>query len=103
MREIIEQGSISGAVLTTPGTFVRKAADRLHFRHCVDEILKDVIIDLNDEVKGYGDDFDYRDKLRDSDWAKKIARTIVKDHLKQISRGRVRGLAEEWEARLKKP
>jgi hypothetical protein len=25
-----------------------------------------VVIDLNAEVEGYGDDFDYRDKLRDS-------------------------------------
>ena len=64
--------------------------------------MKDVVVDLNDEVKEYGDDFDYRDKLRDSDWVKSISRAIVKDHLKQINRGRAKGLKEEWEDRSKK-
>jgi len=102
MREIIEQSPGGSTALSTPTVFVSKSQDRNHFRHCVENILMDVVVDLNDEVKEYGDDFDYRDKLRDSDWVKKLARTIVKDHVKQINRGRIKSLQEEWEARPKK-
>ena len=102
MREIIEQSAIGSTVLSNPMPFVRKSLDRSHFRKCIREILMDVVVDLNDEVKGYGDDFDYRDKLRDSDWVKNITRTIVKDHIKQINRGRVNSLQDEWDARPQK-
>jgi len=102
VREIIEQTSNGSSALSNPQVFVRKLADRNHFRKCIDNILKDVVVDLNDEVKEYGDDFDYRDKLRDSEWVKKLTRTIVKDHIKQINRGRIKSLGDEWKDRPKK-
>jgi AIPR protein len=89
MREILEQSELWQQMTDNPAGFVRKAADRKRFRQCVGTILQDVIVDLNDEVKEYGDDFDYRGRLRDAEWVKGITRTIVKDHLKQVNRGRI--------------
>jgi hypothetical protein len=102
MRELIEQGDLGTEILAGPASFVRKAPERQHFKTCVLDVLNDVVIDLNDEIKEYGDDFDYRDKLRDSDWVRTITRTIVKDHLKQINRGRAKGFKEQWDSRPKK-
>jgi hypothetical protein len=48
------------------------------------------------EVDDYGDAFDYRDKLRDSNVAKELSRKIVADHLKQVSRKRIKSFSEEW-------
>jgi hypothetical protein len=102
MREIIEQGDLGTEILASPASFVRKTPDREHFKTCISDILNDIVVDLNDEIKEYGDDFDYRDKLRDSEWVRNITRTIVKDHLKQINRGRAKGLKEQWELHPKK-
>jgi hypothetical protein len=55
-----------------------------------------VIIDVNAEVEEYGDDFDYRGRLRDENWVKELSKQVVKDHLKQAHRKRVKSFSGEW-------
>lgn len=98
-REILESSETGKQALTDPKAFVRNANDRKHFKACIEVILNDIIIDLNQEVKEFGDDFDYRGRLRDSDWVRKLAKTLVTDHLKQVSRSRVPSFRQEWENR----
>lgn len=100
-REIIETDPLGQKVLTEPQLFVRNKNDRNHFRQCVDRIIKDVIIDLNLEVKNLGDNFDYRDKLRDSGTVKGWASTILKDRLKMINRGSIPSFKADWENKTK--
>lgn len=99
VREILEKDDLAGKILSAPKVFVRNVKDREWFRTCVGEIVEDLAIDLNGEVKEYGKDFDYRDKLRDSDWVKKLSGTVVGDHLKLVSRGRIKSFKESWEAK----
>ncbi|HTU46300.1 MAG TPA: AIPR family protein [Bryobacteraceae bacterium] len=99
IREILESSETGKQALDDPKVFVRSSVDRKHFKACIEAILKDIIIDLNQEVKEFGDDFDYRGRLRDAEWVRKMAKTLVTDHLKQVSRKRVPSFKQEWEDR----
>ena len=98
IRLILETDKLAEQIFTNPKIFVRASADRERFRRCIGTFVDDLIIDVNAEVDGYAEDFDYRDKLRDADWIKKLAATIVADHLKQVSRGRIKSFQAEWES-----
>lgn len=97
VRLILENDVLAKDLLTAPEKFVRNPTNRQHFARCIQTFVEDVIIDVNAEVDSFGEDFDYRDKLRDSDWVKKLANTIVADHLKQVNRGRIKSFQAEWE------
>jgi hypothetical protein len=56
-----------------------------------------MVIDLNAEIDEYGDDFDYRDKLRDATWAKELSKKIVGDYQKLVNRGRIQSFKQTWE------
>src|SRR5205085_535840 len=70
VRNILENDALYTEITTHPEKFVRDKANRDRFKRCIHTILKDVIIDVNAEVEEYGDNFDYRDKLRNSQWVK---------------------------------
>lgn len=97
IRNILESDLLYQKIITQPETFVRNENDRNRFRACIRQIVGDVIVDLNAEVDEYGEDFDYRDKLRDSDWIKKLSKTVVADYSKLIQRGRIQSFSDEWE------
>jgi hypothetical protein len=61
--------------------------------------LKDVIIDLNAELDGLGDDFDYRGKLRDEAWIKKTATGLVAEYTKLVSRGRIESFSTDYSSK----
>ncbi len=97
VRQILETDVLANEIFTKPERFVRYPADRAKVRRCIGTFVDDLIIDVNAEVDGYGEDFDYRDKLRDADWVKKLATTIVADHQKQVNRGRINSFKKEWD------
>lgn len=99
VHEILECDQILDDISRNPSTFVREETDRAHFRHCIDQAVDDIVGDLNDEMKAYEEDFDYRDKLRDSDWVSAMSRRIVGDHRKLVSRGKLNSFKMDWEAR----
>lgn len=99
MRSIIENDALKRDLLTNPSMFVKKLDDRNHFRGCIKQIINDVIIDINAELSELGEDFDYRGKLRDAEWVKKLTRSVVNDYLKLVNRGRIRSFETEWKQR----
>jgi len=98
VHEILENDELSAEILGSPEKFVRDKKSRDHCRKCISALVGDVIIDLNEEVGEAGEDFDYRDKLRDSDWVKEISKELVAGYLKQVKRGRIQSFKEEWES-----
>jgi hypothetical protein len=96
VRNILESDALFNDITTNPKMFVRNEAERERFRECIRVIIKDVIIDVNAEVEEYGDDFDYRDKLRDEKWVKALSKAVVTDHLKQVHRDRIKSFSGEW-------
>jgi len=98
VRDVLENDQMAAHITDNPKKFVRAKGDREHFKKCIARIVGDLIVDLNDEVKELGDDFDYRDKLRDADWVKKLSTTIVADHRKLVGRGRIPSFKDDWES-----
>jgi len=97
VRNILEADKMFYEITTNPQTFVRDPNDRERFLSCIRGIVGDVVEDLNSEVEEYGEDFDYRDKMRDEKWVKDLTKTIVTDHAKLIRRGKIQTFSEEWE------
>jgi hypothetical protein len=102
VRDILKKDELWSEINTQPQNFVRQPANRDHFRKCIDNIVGDIVTDLDAEIEDAGEDFDYRDKLRDADWVKKIARNVVTDHLKLVTRKKIKSFRNDWEAPLKK-
>ena len=98
VRELLEEDASGKEAVRNAKTFVRSKDKRDRFRKCIRTLLKDVVIDLNAEVKEHGEDFDYRGKLRDEAWVTNLSKTIVTDSQKQVSRGRIPSFSQDWEA-----
>jgi len=96
VRVILENDPLAPGILGNPKVFVRTKKARDHFRDCIRKIVGDVVIDLNAEVDEYGDDFDYRDKLRDAVWVSSLSKKVATDHLKLVQRKRIKAFGEEW-------
>lgn len=96
VRRILEADRLAAEILQRPDIFVRAKQDRDHFRECIKRIIDDLVIDLNAELEEFGSDFDYRDKLRNSEWVKDLSKQVVVDYEKQVKRGRIQSFSEEW-------
>jgi hypothetical protein len=96
LRNILEKEPLYKEIIMRPGRFVRTQMARSHFHDCISRIIGDVIVDLNAEVDEFGEDFDYRDKLRNEDWVIAINKTIVAEYTKLINRHRIHSFSEEW-------
>jgi hypothetical protein len=96
VRNILEKDELFREIDLNPKRFVRDKNDREHFLACIRGIVGDIVEDLNAEVDEYGEDFDYRDKLRDEKWVRDLSRTIVADHAKLIKRNKIQSFSQEW-------
>jgi hypothetical protein len=98
IREVMEHDGVGKAAIADPAAFVRDPTARAKFQTCIRTVIADLIIDLNGELADVGEDFDYRDRLRDQKWDMDIRRTLVGDYLKQVARGRIASISDEWAA-----
>lgn len=98
VREVMEHDAVGKRAIANPENFVRDPATRKKFAACVRTIVEDLIIDLNGEIADVGEDFDYRDRLRDSKWVIDLRRTLVAGYQKQVQRKRIAPMSEEWAA-----
>src|SRR5205807_12631 len=96
VRNILEADALWPKITSEPATFVRKKKARDVFRRCISNIASDIAIDVDAEVNEYGEEFDYRDSLRDSKWVKDMSKRLVTDHLKMVTRGKIKSFSDEW-------
>ena len=59
-------------------------------------IIDDMVVDINAEVETYGDEFDYRGKLRDAGWVRELSGEVVKTYVKMVQRERLESFESEW-------
>lgn len=97
LRLILEEDDVGKDMLRNPAKYVRDIKDQNRLQKCLQSIVNDIVIDVNGEVDPLGDDFDYRDKLRDNEWVRNLARAVVSNYLKLVQRGRIQSLKAEWE------
>jgi len=102
IRQIFENDNKGKELILNPEKFVRTKEDRKDFINATTTIINDVIIDFNGEVANLGDDFDYKSRLRDEVWIKKLSQEIVSSYLKQVSRDRIDSFESEWNKLLAK-
>lgn len=100
LRQIFENDNKGKDLLLKPNIFVKDKVDRKNFIDATTTIINDIIIDFNGEVENFGEDFDYRSKLRDENWVKKLSQEIVSSYLKQVSRNRIESFESEWNSRV---
>lgn len=98
LRLILEPDETGARLIRAPQEFVRDESSLAAFRTASRRCLDDVIVDLNAELDELGTDFDYRSKLRDSEWVKGIAREIVTSYFKLLRRGRVDSFSTDYTA-----
>ncbi len=96
VRQVLESDELSTEILTNPKTFVRDDTARGRFRECICKIVDDMVIDLNAEIDEYGNDFDYRDKMRDATWVKELSKKILGDFQKLVKRHRIQSFRDAW-------
>jgi hypothetical protein len=63
-------------------------------------LVADLAVDLNYEIKDAGEDFDYRNRLRDLDWVKKTSQNILASRTKDVVRAKVKPFAEIADAAI---
>lgn len=101
VRNILEKDVLFTELTTSPKQFVRDRDDRERFRECLESFVNELIVDVNaavsDEIgDGREEDFDYREKLRNADFVRKLSSNVVRDYLKQIKRKRIVPFSDEW-------
>ena len=96
VRRVFDADDFGRQIISSPRDFVRNSEERDRFRALLNRVLDDIVTDLNGEVSEYGDDFDYRGKLRDDDWVKKLSQEIIATRKKLIRRRTIKTLADEW-------
>ena len=100
LRLIFESDSMGKKLLVSPDKFVKSAINRKDFIEATTTIINDIIIDFNAEVQNLGEDFDYKSKLRDEEWIKKLSQDIVGSYLKQVARKRIDSFESEWDKKV---
>jgi hypothetical protein len=88
IREYFEGDANFSKFVKEAGTVMRNKNHRMEFSSCIGSFLNEMIVDLNMESKDFGDDFDYRDKLRDQKWVRTTVSNLVREYQKQKARGK---------------
>jgi AIPR protein len=102
LRQIFENDETGKEVLLNPQKFILTSEDRKDFLESVSEIIDDIIVDFNGEVENLGADFDYKSKLRDDTWVKKVSQDVVSSYLKLVNRNRIDSFGADWKKRIEK-
>jgi hypothetical protein len=100
LRQAIEKDSVGKAFCENPGEYVRKSRDRALLKKCVKPIIKDLIIDLNAEIRDReekGALFDYKRELKSITAVRELSHSIMPSFQKAVERGRAKSFGSEWE------
>jgi hypothetical protein len=97
LRNILASDELWPEISEKPRNFVRTSDLRKKFKAAIGNIVSDLVIDVNAEIEGLGEDFDYRGKLRDAEWVKTLGKTVVGDHVKLVARGKIPSFKVDWQ------
>lgn len=98
LRRLFETDDFGKKLINDPGYFVSNEAQLLKFRKIIGDLLDGLMIDFNLETEELGEDFDYRGKLREKEFLVGMAQDILSSYLKDLKRGKVPSLSEQWAA-----
>jgi hypothetical protein len=99
LRSALELDADGSAFCADPGSFISQANGRERLRVCTNRMVKDLIIDLNAEVRERaeaGTPFDYKRELKSPNPVRELSRSIIPQYQKAVSRSRACSFGAEW-------
>ena len=99
LRQALELDEVGRDFCANTGHFIHATNGRERLRICTERIVKDIIIDLNAEVREreeIGQPFDYKRELKSPNPVRELSRSIIPQYQKAVSRGRACSFGIEW-------
>lgn len=97
LRLILEKNTLGNNLVSNPEPFVKSPDLRDKLIGCIQNIIDDVLVDLNAEIDPLGEDFDYRNKLRDQTWVNNLTKLVVSNYEKLVKRKRINSFSMDWQ------
>ena len=100
IRRALETDPIGRAFCQDTSDSIGASEGSERLAHCVKNIVSELIIDLNAEVDTRdeaGTPFDYKRELKNQKDVRTLARTLIPQYERLVSRGRVPSFGEDWE------
>lgn len=99
LRKVLEMDKLGIEFCTEPGAFYKVRNGGVRLEGCLGVILKDLMVDLNAELKERADKgkpFDYKRELKSPNAVRTFSMGILPMYEKALQRGRVDSFAKEW-------
>ena len=100
VRQALELDDEGKAFCANPHKFLAQTNGRSRIGVCAERIIKDIVIDLNAEVKEREEarnPLDYKRELKSPNAVRDLARSIIPQYQKAVSRGRASSFGKEWQ------
>ena len=101
LRQALELDGEGLDFCRAPSNYMTQENGRARIRACAERIIKDLIIDLNGELKDRDADgrpFDYKREFKSPKSVRDLSKDIISAYHKTVSRGRLSSFAGEWAA-----
>lgn len=103
LRQALELDKDGKEFCADPSKFLGDTKGRSRLKVCSDRIVKDLIIDLNAEVRDReqtGEKFDFKREFKSPNAIREISRSIIPQYQKAVSIGRACSFGMEWKKSL---
>lgn len=99
VREALWLDAYGKKFCQNPGGFLSQKSGQERIRTCCRRVVDDIVIDLNAEVRERKDSdnpLDYKRELKSPNAVRSLARNVITQYQKSISRTRVNSFEKEW-------
>lgn len=99
LRQALEYDDEGKRFCENPSKYITQTHGRERIKKCATRIIKDLIIDLNAELRERderGEPFDYKREFKSPNPVRELSKNIVPQYQKAVSRGRASSFSVEW-------
>jgi hypothetical protein len=99
MREALEYDKAGKDFIANPSAFIQETNGRDRLKVCMNQLIQDIIIDLNAEVRdrnSTNNPLDYKRELKSPSAIRQLTKDIIPQYLKAVSRKRATCFGTEW-------
>jgi len=100
VREALGLDDVGKSFCTDPHAFISQPNGRARLGKCTERMIKDIVIDLNAEVRERaeaGNPLDFKREFKSPNQVRELTRAIIPQYQKAVSRGRATAFGDEWE------
>lgn len=93
IRKILDKDKQAPEAIKDPTKLIREKKGAQFF-DAISDILKSVVIDLNYEIEGREDAFNYKDELKNSTKVNELRTGLLKSYQKEVAKGKITPIGE---------